>query len=181
MEKQDLSLAHRLLSHLWKQPGVVDFAEPVDYVGLGLTDYLRVVKRPMDLGTIRRKLKRKEYAGLKECLADVQLVWDNCRTYNVRDSPIVRRAEWFEQETQRFLSPFQTQEVTADPAVVSFEEQLALAERVKKAAASTVQEVVRVVQQHCPAAVLDQTQDHMKISVQALDSATYQRLKSLLK
>lgn len=37
------------------------FLEPVDYVKLALVDYPRIIKRPMDLGTIRKKLEGGTY------------------------------------------------------------------------------------------------------------------------
>lgn len=182
-QEAGLLLARRLLAHLWKQAGVVDFLEPVDYVSLGLRDYPLVVTRPMDLGTVRKRLKRREYAGLEECLRDVQLVWENCRAYNIKDSPIVRLAERLEREGQQFLAACGLQQPgsVGELTPVSFEEQLELASRVKAAQSSTLQEVVRLVLQHCPSAVVHQSPDHMRISVQALDPATYQRLKSTLK
>jgi len=179
----DLALASRLLSHLRKQPGVVDFLEPVDYINLGLRDYPLVVTRPMDLGTIRKRLKRREYSGLEQCLTEVQLVWDNCKAYNIKDSPIYRQAERMEREVQQFLTSHGLPDsaAAADPTPVAFEEQLELADRVKRASASTLQEVVRLVLQHCPSAVVAKSPDHMRISVDALDQATYQRLKAALK
>lgn len=59
-----------------------EFREPVDWVGLGLTDYLDVIKRPMDLGTVRKQLEQGVYSTPHECAADVRLIWDNCRLYN---------------------------------------------------------------------------------------------------
>lgn len=181
-QEAELLLASRLLAHLWKQPGVVDFLEPVDYITLKLLDYPLVVTRPMDLGTIRKRVKRREYAGLEAVLRDVQLVWDNCKAYNIKDSPIVQLAVRLEQEVHRFLAScgHRDTSVPADPTPVAFEEQLELADRVKKANSSTLQEVVRLILQHCPSAVIFKSQDHMRISVQALDPATYKRLKALL-
>lgn len=37
------------------------FEKPVDHVGLKLYDYLTIIKRPMDLGTVRQKLEGGEY------------------------------------------------------------------------------------------------------------------------
>lgn len=37
------------------------FNDPVDYVGLNLPEYTKLIKRPMDLGTIKRKLEGGEY------------------------------------------------------------------------------------------------------------------------
>lgn len=181
-QEDDLRLVLRLLAHLRKQPGVVDFLEPVDYVTLKLLDYPLIVKVPMDLGTVKKRVKRREYAGLEAALRDIQLVWDNCRAYNIKDSPIVQQAERLEQEVHRFLASngYSDRSLPADSTPVAFEEQLELADRVKKANSSTLQEVVRLILQHCPSAILFKSQEHMRISAQALDPATYQRLKALL-
>ena len=42
----------------------------------------------MDLGTIQTKLKDKEkkYKTVEHALNDIQLVWDNCKLYNPRES-----------------------------------------------------------------------------------------------
>ena len=45
-------------------------------------DYPVVIKCPMDLGTVRNNLSNNSYQTVEECLGDIQLVWDNCKTYN---------------------------------------------------------------------------------------------------
>ncbi|KAK7891850.1 hypothetical protein WMY93_023813 [Mugilogobius chulae] len=42
------------------------FYSPVDAVALGLHDYHEVIKQPMDLGTVRKKLDERQYANAKE-------------------------------------------------------------------------------------------------------------------
>ena len=49
---------------------------------MGLTDYPFIIKNPMDLGTVNNKLRDDKYRYLEQFLDDVQLVWDNCKTYN---------------------------------------------------------------------------------------------------
>ena len=58
------------------------FLEPVQWKEWGLVDYPKVVKNPMDLGTVRRKLEGAFYSSPKEFKHDVSLVWINCMTYN---------------------------------------------------------------------------------------------------
>ena len=41
------------------------FLAPVDVVGLGIPDYLDVIKKPMDLGTIQKKLSDQEYKRIE--------------------------------------------------------------------------------------------------------------------
>ncbi|XP_011270325.1 hypothetical protein CAOG_08705 [Capsaspora owczarzaki ATCC 30864] len=49
-------------------------------------DYLRVIKQPIDLGTIQRKVENFGYFTVDEFEKDVQLLISNARTYNTPDS-----------------------------------------------------------------------------------------------
>jgi hypothetical protein len=75
-------IVHAMLSHKDSEP----FREPVDWRGLGLLDYLDHVEKPMDLGTIKRRLERGQYKTAHECAEDCRLVWANCQAYNVSNS-----------------------------------------------------------------------------------------------
>ena len=55
---------------------------PVDWEDLEIRDYPEVIKRPMDLGTLRTNLKNGTYASFDAVFADISLIWDNCKTYN---------------------------------------------------------------------------------------------------
>ncbi|KAL2641951.1 hypothetical protein R1flu_009538 [Riccia fluitans] len=58
------------------------FNEPVDAVKLGLHDYHKVIKKPMDLGTIKKKLDSAQYQVPAEFADDVRLTFSNAMTYN---------------------------------------------------------------------------------------------------
>mmetsp|Transcript_85 Transcript_85/g.73 ORF Transcript_85/g.73 Transcript_85/m.73 type:complete len:252 (+) Transcript_85:10-765(+) len=79
------------------------FLEPVDYIGLGLTDYLDVVKKPMDLGTIKKKLKKGEYSVSQEAIDDLNLIWSNCKLYNLNGSDIYLTAVHMEKICKKLL------------------------------------------------------------------------------
>ena len=53
---------------------------------MGLTDYPNVIKYPMDLSTLSKKFKEEKYTKVEEILDDIQLIWDNCKTYNPDNS-----------------------------------------------------------------------------------------------
>lgn len=63
------------------------FREPVNWRALGLHDYPTIIKRPMDLGTVKLRLERGAYPTAEACAADVRLIWENCRTYNAGGVP----------------------------------------------------------------------------------------------
>ncbi|KAG0629484.1 hypothetical protein M758_1G107600 [Ceratodon purpureus] len=78
MLKQCTTLLRKLMSH---KHGWV-FNDPVDAEKLGLHDYHAIIKKPMDLGTIKKRLHLKQYPTPAEFAADVELTFTNAMTYN---------------------------------------------------------------------------------------------------
>ena len=60
----------------------------VDWKYLGLLDYPDVVKHPMDLGTVIKRIESDAYSSREEIASDVRLVWSNCKTYNREGSEV---------------------------------------------------------------------------------------------
>ncbi|GMJ04313.1 global transcription factor group E8 [Hibiscus trionum] len=76
--KQCEGLLKRLMGH---QYGWV-FNQPVDVVKLNIPDYFNVIKHPMDLGTVKKKIASGTYASPLEFHDDVKLTFSNAMTYN---------------------------------------------------------------------------------------------------
>jgi len=53
---------------------------------MGLYDYPKIIKMPMDLGKVKRNLESGNYKTLGGCADDVRLIWKNCMTYNADGS-----------------------------------------------------------------------------------------------
>ncbi|XP_037326086.2 bromodomain testis-specific protein [Pungitius pungitius] len=68
------------------------FYTPVDALGFGLHDYHDIIKQPMDLSCIRRKMDQREYVNPKEFAADVRLMFSNCYKYNPPTHEVVNMA-----------------------------------------------------------------------------------------
>ncbi len=66
------------------------FSEPVSREQF--PDYYKVVKTPMDYGTMKMKLTHGEYRSAQQMQRDFILVMQNCIKYNAPDSDIVREA-----------------------------------------------------------------------------------------
>lgn len=101
--KHPLAKCLDVVDKLMKHPHAMQlFNAPVDIKGLGLTDYLEIVKTPMDLGTIRGRLQAGlssdwvtcEYDSPEQVLEDIKLVWQNCIAYNTRpdEAPFAQMA-----------------------------------------------------------------------------------------
>eukprot|EP00123_Amoebidium_parasiticum_P011246 comp20602_c2_seq3/m.26571 comp20602_c2_seq3/g.26571 ORF comp20602_c2_seq3/g.26571 comp20602_c2_seq3/m.26571 type:complete len:423 (-) comp20602_c2_seq3:226-1494(-) len=62
------------------------FYEPVDPLKQQCPDYLNVIKQPMDLSTVRRKLDDRAYLTPAEFAVDMRLIFRNCIVYNPEDN-----------------------------------------------------------------------------------------------
>ncbi|RVE65535.1 hypothetical protein OJAV_G00117860 [Oryzias javanicus] len=68
------------------------FYKPVDAEALGLHDYHDIVKYPMDLSTVKKKLDAGDYQDAQQFSADVRLIFSNCYKYNPPQHAIVEMA-----------------------------------------------------------------------------------------
>ncbi|KAI5190735.1 transcription initiation factor TFIID subunit 2 [Nematocida sp. AWRm77] len=69
------------------------FSVPLDLEGLKPFKYLEIIRRPIDLLTIKTTLEAGGYF-MAECVcADILLVFDNCMLYNLKESGIYKEAE----------------------------------------------------------------------------------------
>ncbi|KAF7943480.1 hypothetical protein EAE96_011405 [Botrytis aclada] len=67
-------------------------------------DYYNVIKHPMDLGTMTKKLKQHQYRSKTEFVADLDLIWENCLNYNGADKhPLRRNAENMRKEAAKLI------------------------------------------------------------------------------
>jgi Bromodomain/Bromodomain extra-terminal - transcription regulation len=85
-QEDALKRMSKLVNFLMSKNDAAPFLEPVDWRGLELYDYPQVIERMMDLGTVKRKLDRRQYATAQECAEDIRLIWKNCCTYNADGS-----------------------------------------------------------------------------------------------
>ena len=105
--KKDLNAIYKkVVAELWENEESIPFREPVDYKGLGLLDYPILIKTPMDLSTIKKKLKSNKYRKNQDFIDDVQLIWENCKRYNLESSQIFRSSLKMEKLAKRILKKY---------------------------------------------------------------------------
>ncbi|MCH84676.1 transcription factor GTE1-like, partial [Trifolium medium] len=83
------------------------FMAPVDVKGLELDDYYQIIEKPMDLGTVRKKLKESGYKNARQMYEDVKLTFKNAMKYNRKETDIHVTAKTlldkFEEKWQNLL------------------------------------------------------------------------------
>lgn len=91
LNAEQLRFCSKLLGELHKKQHWTianAFYEPVDWVSLNIPTYPKVVKEPMDLSTIRRKLDAHEYPNAQGFFSDFKLMIRNCFLFNPPGTPV---------------------------------------------------------------------------------------------
>lgn len=101
MRKAEFNELRKLLDTFIEQEEVAPFLEPVDWEALGLPEYPEIIKKPMDLGTIKSKLSSGKYKEPIDFAKDMRLVWENAMTFNQAGSQIYDVAQNFHRLFQR--------------------------------------------------------------------------------
>lgn len=97
-----------ILGDLYYHYEATDFLEPVSGHTIGediFEEYCEMIKNPMDIGTVMRKMQANAYGGdMSLFIADVELIFDNCRYFNVQGTEIYNSAnvltEFFKKKLQ---------------------------------------------------------------------------------
>ena len=87
----------RWLQAVWKHQFGWPFQSPVDAIKLNIPDYHKIIKHPMDFGTIKKRLENNYYWSAKECIKDFNTVFTNCYVYNKAGEDIVVMAQTLEK------------------------------------------------------------------------------------
>ncbi|KAI8636070.1 hypothetical protein BD408DRAFT_377484 [Parasitella parasitica] len=77
----------KVYSHQASQP----FYEPVDAIALNIPQYYEVIKRPMDLSAIRKKLDQDKYQTIWEFETDIRQIFWNCNAFNDHESWVAKQ------------------------------------------------------------------------------------------
>ncbi|XP_061590408.1 bromodomain-containing protein 4-like isoform X3 [Cololabis saira] len=80
-------------------PNAWPFYQPVNAEGLGLQDYHDIIKYPMDLSTVKKKMDKEEYQDVQQFAADMRLIFSNCYKYNPSHNRIVGMARRLQIKT----------------------------------------------------------------------------------
>ncbi|EPS42468.1 hypothetical protein H072_3613 [Dactylellina haptotyla CBS 200.50] len=85
-------------------------------------DYFNIIKQPMDLGTVMKKLKQLAYKSKKEFVDDLNLIWQNCLQYNADPKHYLRKHAIAMQKMTQSLIPLIPDITIRDRAEVEAEE-----------------------------------------------------------
>ncbi|XP_039317144.1 bromodomain-containing protein 3 isoform X1 [Saimiri boliviensis] len=102
---------------LWKHQFAWPFYQPVDAIKLNLPDYHKIIKNPMDMGTIKKRLENNYYWSASECMQDFNTMFTNCYIYNKPTDDIVLMAQALEKIFLQKVAQMPQEEVELLPPV----------------------------------------------------------------
>jgi len=104
-----LKKCKNILNALKKHRAAAPFLRAVDPVLFDCPDYYDIIKEPMDLGTVERKLRNNSYTTPSQFFDDVRKIWSNAFTYNPRNSQVYNMtydiSQYFEELYKQMEMP----------------------------------------------------------------------------
>ena len=184
--QEDITKLQKIFTILEADPQAIDFLEPVDYIGLNILDYPLIIKHPMDLGTVKKNLLDKVYNTFQDFLSDIDLIWKNCKTYNMNGSEIVKMCNHcekvFKKQMEKLFKNYNSnskkdkEKNNHNENVLSMNEKISLTEKIRILTSDGLTQVVNIITKECPKVIENIDSEKLQIKIDLLDHKTYKLL-----
>eukprot|EP00854_Cymbomonas_tetramitiformis_P006557 gene6557-7857_t len=108
-EKTLMRKCESVLRKIQQHSKAAIFHKPVDIHKTGALDYYKIITNPMDMQTIRNNFKEK-YTCPSDFIADMRLMFQNCKIYNAVDSDVWKLGNHVEEAFDKELKASQVEE-----------------------------------------------------------------------
>ena len=178
----------KIFDTMEKDPQAYDFLTPVDYISLNILDYPKVIQHPMDLGTVKKNLLNGEYKIFQDFMSDINLIWKNCRTYNVPGSEIVKMANHCDKKIKQLIDrQFKNSQNKGgstknknENSTLTLAEKTKLIESIREQSNEGLSQIVKIILKECPKGIEDIDSEKLQIKVDLLDKKTYDIINQFL-
>lgn len=165
-----------------------EFLQPVDYVALNILDYPKIITHPMDLGTVKKNLLNGDYKIIQDFMSDINLIWQNCRTYNLPGSEIVKMAnhcdkkfkQLVDKQFKSYKSKGESTKIKNDNSGLTLTEKTKLIESIREQDNEGLTQIVKIILKECPRGIEDIDSEKLQIKIDLLDSKTYDLINQYL-
>ena len=178
----------KIFETMEKDPQAYDFLAPVDYVALNILDYPKIITHPMDLGTVKNNLLNGEYKIFQDFMSDINLIWKNCRTYNLPGSEIVKMANHCDKKIKQLIDKqFKNSQNKGgatknknENGTLTLAEKTKLIESIREQSNEGLTQIVKIILKECPKGIEDIDSEKLQIKVDLLDKKTYDIINQYL-
>jgi len=105
LEKEQLKWCNNVLRHMKRNINGKPFLSPVDPIAMNIPTYSQIIKTPMDISTIDRKLSTQQYPRAQAFIDDFHLMINNSSTFNPPEHSVHKQGkilqEWFHKQVEK--------------------------------------------------------------------------------
>jgi hypothetical protein len=166
----------RLVHRLLLKRDIGEFKDPVDWEG---TDYLTVVKRPMDINTVRSRLVDDMYNSREECIQDIRLIWDNAKLYNDPNSKLYALACQMDESFEVMLKNAVTSEGNKPVTTTAMQTFITNCHRIRR---EELREVLLKLESICPECIEKSSEDNkLNLEVDLISPDAFRQVNNMIK
>eukprot|EP00835_Amoeboradix_gromovi_P002056 NODE_108_length_19701_cov_0.369452.p3 type:complete len:411 gc:universal NODE_108_length_19701_cov_0.369452:8004-9236(+) len=111
LQRYQIKYLKKVIKSLKANKDAKPFLLPVDPVKFNIPNYFDVIKEPMDLSTVEKKLLADEYTHKSAFQYDVTLIFDNCKLFNGEASPFTAMANNMQEAFNKNMSKFPLEDI----------------------------------------------------------------------
>jgi len=188
INEEDIKKLEKIFDTMEKDSQAYDFLVPVDYIALNILDYPKIITHPMDLGTVKKNLLNGEYKIFQDFMSDINLIWRNCRTYNLPGSDIVKMANHCDKKIKQLIDKqfknYQNKGGSSknknENSTLTLAEKTKLIESIREQPNEGLTQIVKIILKECPKGIEDIDSEKLQIKVDLLDKKTYDIINQYL-
>ena len=188
INEEEIKKLEKIFDTMEKDTQAYEFLAPVDYIGLNILDYPKIITHPMDLGTVKKNLLNGEYKIFQDFMSDINLIWKNCRTYNLPGSEIVKMANHCDKKIKQLIDKqfknYQNKGGSTknknENSTLTLSEKTKLIESIREQPNEGLTQIVKIILKECPKGIEDIDSEKLQIKVDLLDKKTYDSINQYL-
>jgi len=178
----------KLLQSFIQRMDAEPFRAPVAWKDLGLFDYPQIIKKPMDLGTVKKNVAARIYPTIQAAADDVRLVWTNCMTYNADGSDFYLLAQslnkkW-DEKLAKYMADHQVEGTGAGGASgekITLDDKRAFAKSLFKLTKEDLGKIIVEVDTKCPQALTKNAgEDECELNVDKIPPPLFAELRAFV-
>ena len=188
INEEEIKKLEKIFDTMEKDSQAYEFLAPVDYIALNILDYPKIITHPMDLGTVKKNLLNGEYKIFQDFMSDINLIWKNCRTYNLPGSDIVKMANHCDKKIKQLIDKqfknYQNKGGSTknknENSTLTLAEKTKLIESIREQPNEGLTQIVKIILKECPKGIEDIDSEKLQIKVDLLDKKTYDSINQYL-
>ena len=185
---EDIKKLEKIFDTIERDNQAYEFLAPVDYVALNILDYPKIITHPMDLGTVKKNLLNGEYKIFQDFMSDLNLIWKNCRTYNLPGSEIVKMANHcdkkikslIDKQFKNFKGKGDSSKSKNENSSLTLSDKTKLIESIREQSNEGLTQIVKIIMKECPKGIEDIDNEKLQIKIDLLDYRTYELINQYL-